>query len=118
MSDDQLDLDAIDARAAAASAGPWTYDASDPSDVVIWGKPDPSNPKHAGGAFLANVGASRFGQVGVAFDIDEANGRFIAAARSDVPALVARVRELEARIERARRCCNCPALDGAGDDNG
>lgn len=31
----------------------------------------------------------------------------------------ARVRELEDRIERARKCCNCPALDGAGeDDNG
>lgn len=42
-----------------------------------------------------------------------------AEVRAETQALEARVRELEDRIERARRCCNCPALDGAGeDDNG
>lgn len=82
------ELDAIEARAKAATAGPWTYEGSgcihtratehyDPEDEayvleVLRGPDDPS--RHT------------------------ANGRFVAAARTDVPALVAEVRSRRSEI--------------------
>ena len=87
------ELDAIEARATAATAGPWTYEGSgcihtratehyDPEDEayvleVLRGPDDPS--RHT------------------------ANGRFVAAARTDVPALVAEVRRLRTEVERLQR---------------
>ena len=84
---------ALETRATAATAGPWTYEGSgcihtratehyDPEDEayvleVLRGPDDPS--RHT------------------------ANGRFVAAARTDVPALVAEVRRLRTEVERLQR---------------
>ena len=71
-----LDLDAIEARANAATPGPWKYCAD--SDAI-----------KGTNALIVRGARSN-------------SGPFIASARTDVPALIARVRELEAqlRIER------------------
>lgn len=53
--------------------GPWVADTTDPSDVVVWAVPDPSDK------FIANIG-QRVQQVQVAFDCDIANAHLIAAA--------------------------------------
>ncbi|MFD5798646.1 hypothetical protein ACFWIO_34970 [Streptomyces diastatochromogenes] len=74
--DQQLDLDAIDAVANAATDGPWL--ANDRIGVATNPAGDP----------LAVFGGG---------EQDRADAAFVAAARTDVPALVAEVRRLQAR---------------------
>lgn len=71
-------LDEIEERANAAAPGPWCL-CDDYSDVLT---PD--------GYQLASYAAT-------------ADGEFIAAARTDVPALLAEVRRLRAELEAAQR---------------
>lgn len=83
MSDDlRAALEKIRERSEKATKGPWSLTTEeDHDDAVIW----------AGDDFLANV-ATRDGSNWVAFDVVEAastkNGDFIAAARTDIPALI------------------------------
>jgi hypothetical protein len=70
-----LDLDAIEARANAATPGPWVQSQRDMWMVY----------RDGGGTPEIDVGGG--------YDIKE-DATFIAAARSDVPALVAEVRRL------------------------
>jgi hypothetical protein len=94
-----IDLDAIERRANAATPGPWTYHdgcgyVEVPPCGAIEFKPGWERSVH----FLARVHNNHVeGEDGLGFD-----GAFIAHARTDVPALVARVRELEAECERTR----------------
>ncbi len=94
-----LDLDAIERRANAATPGPWTYHdgcgyVEVPPCGAIEFKPGWQRSVH----FLARVHNNHVeGEDGLGFD-----GAFIAAARTDVPALIARVRELEAECERMK----------------
>jgi hypothetical protein len=94
-----MNLDEIEARVNAATPGPWTYDegcgyVEVPPCGVIEFKPGWERSVH----FLARVHNDHVeGEDGLGFD-----GAFIASARTDVPALVARVRELEAECERTR----------------
>jgi hypothetical protein len=94
-----IDLDAIERRANAATPGPWTYHdgcgyVEVPPCGAIEFKPGWERSVH----FLARVHNNHVeGEDGLGFD-----GAFIANARTDVPALVARVRELEAECERTR----------------
>ena len=71
-----MDLDAIEARANAATEGPWEY-----SGLTLWGRDNL-------GLIKATTPEDR---------------TFTAAARTDVPALVARVRELEGENDLLRR---------------
>ena len=66
-----LDLAAIQARADAATPGPWTLG-------IVYG------------TVMRSSGGN------IARDSTEANAEFIAHARTDVPALLARIAELEA----------------------
>ena len=79
-----IDLDEIERRANAATPGPWT------------GKVN--NCVEAGDEAVFETGC------GCCTDstLSEENAAFIAAARTDVPALIARVRELEAECERMK----------------
>jgi hypothetical protein len=94
-----MNLDEIEARVNAATPGPWTYDegcgyVEVPPCGVIEFKPGWERSVH----FLARVHNDYVeGEDGLGFD-----GAFIASARTDVPALIARVRELEAECERTR----------------
>jgi hypothetical protein len=63
--------------------GPWSYSGDDDGDFVVWG---PGRDE-----FLANVDQESFGPVPpmkVAFDINQANARLIAAAPDLLEALV------------------------------
>ena len=81
-----IDLDEIERRANAATPGPWRDKHQVCSEV--WGQaPDSQTCSMQ----IARIGHAQF---------DPLNAAFIAAARTDVPALIARVRELEAECER------------------
>jgi len=82
-----IDLDAIEARANAATPGPWRDQHHECSEV--WG-PAPDSQTHS--MQIARIGRAQF---------DVLNAAFIAHARTDVPALIARVRELEAERDQA-----------------
>ncbi len=80
MINEQLDAD--QAICDKATDGPWTANI-EPGDVTIWADVD----------FVGNVGKP-VQRVDVAFDLDERNGKFIAAARTQWPAAIAEVRRL------------------------
>ena len=81
-----MNLDEIEARANAATPGPWRDRHQVCSEV--WGQaPDSQTCSMQ----IARVGHAQF---------DVFNAAFIAAARADVPALIARVRELEAECAK------------------
>ena len=76
-----IDLDAIEARTARASSGPWRLDIDACDELTIVD-----------------------GRNTILMTVDEAtegDRDFLVAARSDIPALVARVRELEATLREA-----------------
>jgi len=79
-----IDLDEIERRANAATPGPWRDRHQVCSEV--WGQaPDSQTCSMQ----IARVGHAQF---------DVFNAAFIASARTDVPALIARVRELENEV--------------------
>lgn len=84
-----LDLDAIEARANAASAGPWVLRLG-PHAI-----PEVHGPKYG-------VAFTFYGEGEGENDHADADAAFIAAARTDVPALLARVREMEAQLAAAQ----------------
>jgi hypothetical protein len=90
-----MNLDEIEARANAATPGPWTYHdgcgyVEVPPGGAIEFKPGWERSVH----FLARVHNNHVeGEDGLGFD-----GAFIAAARTDVPALIAEVRRLREAI--------------------
>lgn len=83
-----MNLDEIEARANAATPGPWRDQHHECSEV--WG-PAPDSQTHS--MQIARIGRAQF---------DVLNAAFIAAARTDVPTLIARVRELEAECDALR----------------
>jgi hypothetical protein len=86
MTDEQLRE--IEGRANAATPGPWFQRASIDKDMTIEGDiiyvADSYGPNHERDTWDAAVAAAR------------ADAAFIAAARDDVPALIAELRELRA----------------------
>jgi hypothetical protein len=80
-----LDLDAIEARANAATPGPWTQEGN----LV-------GEQGNEGQDLFHVLSTVRNGRV--AWDEVAPNAAFIAHAREDIPALVARVRELELTV--------------------
>ena len=84
-----MNLDEIERRANAATPGPWRDQHHECFEV--WGQaPDSQTCSMQ----IARIGRAQF---------DAGNAAFIAAARADVPALIARVRELEAECAALRR---------------
>ena len=90
-----IDLKAIEKRYSRATEGPW----------AIWHDLDHQGFKTVGDAqSYAEVVSDGFTEESnpTAHVYTDADAEFIAHAREDVPALVARVRELEAAVERVR----------------
>lgn len=84
----ELDLDAIEARVNAATAGPWQHDGN---DGLVW-------PPRIGDP--------------VSGSNEMADADFIAAARTDVPALVAEIKRL--REQLGKPCGSChPCMNWA-----
>lgn len=88
-----LDLDAIEARANDAVRAPW---------FLIDGVSIPAIRGATDDGRLVRVCQFGWNNGDEAVRRDTANARFVAHAREDVPALVARVRELTAANERLR----------------
>lgn len=95
-----LDMDAIEARTNAATAGPWRECGHD-RDVcqccAVW-----STTADVPVAVSAPAVVVDFGDCYPGMTEAKANAVFVAAARTDVPALIARIRELEAELAAAR----------------
>jgi hypothetical protein len=88
MTDQQLDLDAIEARAAAATDGPWMADGHE-----IYGS----------GCGILDVDQWKAETLRIEDpEGAKADAEFIAHARTDVPALVARVRQQDTVIAELR----------------
>ena len=81
-----LDLDAIEKRALAATRGPW--------ECRGWDEFGVSQKEPAGETIAVARACYPEGSIG----LHEHDAIFIAHAREDVPALVARVRKLEAAV--------------------
>ena len=87
-----LDLEAIKARAAAATEGPWEWD--NPTIGQHWSRPEPWATVVDD---EVNCGGYCYGGSSSPIKSD-ADGQFIAHAREDVPALVAEVERLQAKV--------------------
>jgi hypothetical protein len=106
--DEELDLDAIEERAARATPGPWVLEGDAPDRrgheaIMVTGE---KRNEHGYRPFPS---AHCYGP--------KADTIFIAAAREDVPRLVARVRELKARLPEGMKECailfkQCPVGHG------
>lgn len=81
-----LDLDAIKTRAEAATKGPWAYDGSYVETVAPF-------DLHRFDAMSETVAR---------IDLLDEDGEFIAAARTDIPALIAEVERLRGIVDRVR----------------
>ncbi len=87
-----LDLESIEARAAAASAAPWT---AQPNGSILHSGPSASRVNVRLGTYVvASVGAHDLGLP------SPADAAFIAAARQDVPALLDALKEALTLIDK------------------
>ena len=87
-------LDEIEARAEAATPGPWRASLL---DGVTY---EDGSSSHVAGIYPGSTSGPP--PVFVTNSIDRRDAEFIAASRTDVPALLAEVRRLQAAVERVR----------------
>jgi len=98
----QEELDAIKARCEAATAGPWHWSGDYPSDAPCphgtdWTDHGPDLTSSTDPVITSS------GYDASSLDVSDADAEFIAAARSDVPALLAEIERLEALLDEAGR---------------
>ena len=91
--ENECDLTAIEARCNAATPGPWDYDICD-GITQHWSREKPWLDVVVMEGFDSSSGCNH------RIELSREDGDFIAHAREDVPALIERVRELEALINR------------------
>ena len=104
-------VDKIQARADKATAGPWFREYSD----VVTARPDPRDVEEG----YEDARNSRVVRGAPHLPKKDRQGiadaEFIAHARTDIPALLAMVREQRAAIERVRELSdNAPRMQGMG----
>lgn len=92
---DSNEVDAIEARAKAATPGPWEWWTSN-----SWRRLKQGSERHRSLSILEPITAVD-GQTDIS--VREEDMTFIAAARADVPALVAHIRTLEKEAVEYRR---------------
>lgn len=98
----QLDIDEIERRADAATAGPWRSHWGDQFDAELNDVPTVSS-EATGLLEDERMVVGVFWHDGAHAGCSEVDAKFIAHARSDIPLLCQRVRELEAENERLRQ---------------
>jgi len=90
--DGELDLDAIEARAQAATEGPWLINDREQTVRVI-------HPE--GGMWLGEIMFDRSGEDYLDWtNMFRRDAEFIANARTDIPALLAIVRQQQDKLDR------------------
>ncbi|WP_032376695.1 hypothetical protein [Rhodococcoides fascians] len=102
-----LDLDAIQARADAATPGPWTAQTTGERGGDHWYVCD-------AGEAIAHIAA----QDGINEAQREPDAQFFAHSRTDVVDLIARIRELEAAIDSIGTVIDDPDGYGWSDESG
>ncbi|MDF9748657.1 hypothetical protein [Arthrobacter sp. ES3-54] len=93
--DGEADLDAIESRAQAATTGPWEVTKEATIIAPI--------PNSGDAYWLFEAHAAHKDGRGIPVDDCIADAEFIAHARTDIPALLAMVREQRAAIERVEK---------------
>lgn len=92
----EAELDAIEARAAAATAGPWSW--------ARFGKPDPEGPDICSASVMDEDMETEHRGIVVTdaghYPPSQEDGEFIIASRVDVPRMLAEVRRLRAEASR------------------
>jgi hypothetical protein len=90
------ELERLKRLANEATPGPWFEDSNNhPDDISIWsGAPDDLDENIK---FIGNIGAGHISKVGVCFDTETRDGKYIAAANPQV------ILALIERLERAER---------------
>jgi hypothetical protein len=114
-----LDLDAIRARANAATPGTWiVYDAGEEDFPSWWVWRKDKLPYYGGILAPASEHADEPGGIGLVAtdDVDHTeqehlDAEFIAHARADVPALITEVRRLKDELKRIRALCDAQGED-------
>ncbi len=97
----EQELAAIEARADAATPGPWGYERSDGS---LWKITYEDEDEDDDGEFVAQdeVFSAQIGDLqpsDLTWEMTHRNGEFVAHARADVPALLAEVRLLRRVVQ-------------------
>ena len=96
MTDQDLDLDHLEALANAATEGPWEADCTEVSQH--WSRPE---PWHTVSSSEVDCGSYCYG--GSARGIERVeDAEFIASSRTAVPALIAEVLRLRAQVEQVK----------------
>lgn len=83
---------------AEATQGEWRCTEDNPEDVWIFAPSRPEASDH-----IANVGESRITEIGVAFDVDQKNGRLLCAAVNALPTHLDAIDALEAQVQTLTR---------------
>ena len=96
-----VDLDELERLEREATPGPWKADTEDVGDCVVWAPEIKDGDGDS--SFVSNIGRSRIGAVGVAFDHEADDCRLIAATRNALPDLLAELRTLRARVAEMER---------------
>lgn len=112
-------IDAIQARADAATEGPWKWG----EETSEWGDcgPNLETVKRGqvygdGSQGAADLIIGSWGHDANGITVEDANAEFIAHARTDVPALLALVRDQQARLDKVREWCDTNEYPTAVDD--
>jgi hypothetical protein len=91
MTGERVDLDAIEARASAATEGPWLVEEADD----VWELYAQRDRTHHGYKLAKCM---KSGQPYAEYWPNERDAAFISHARQDIPALIAEVRSLRAQV--------------------
>jgi len=94
----ELDLDAIRARAEAATPGPWTADTNEPFGPELQGIFAPGSRR-----YIVKADIDYAEDEDIPDAVVTADAEFIAHARADIPELLAEVERLESEIATQAR---------------
>lgn len=122
-----LDLDAIQARAGAATDGPWDVEIGEAIEVnagtakTVWDEAGRFGKPARSWRFtdrILEVECADYDLPDEDYAIVAANATFIAHARTDVPALIAEVKALRGKVAEVKRLARldlkCPCCTGYG----
>jgi hypothetical protein len=97
--DAERDLEADLLVCERATPGPWHADTTEPGDCVVWAEAPGYDPS----IHVLNIGPARVGAVGVAFDSEMEDARFVGEARTGWPIALRRALAAEEALRQFKR---------------